>query len=241
MAHTAPHLRYDDGNPDPVGLSFVDLLYAVPVADLATRVSDTHLHHVTPSGWTDLAVALWAITLGWIGHHTNRRLMPSSLKAKRLASTRPFFELRFIQFLIEVLVVFAYFALGTRAVLPAGAGVGHPSMLWKAELLVILFVLYLIWDGFDILIAKDESEDDWALRAKWGGQVTVVFFVVFAVVLGLVLTGSRHPGSVVWFDVLLLVLLYVYRLAQQWYCRHRVDSAKAKAAQPAVVEAGAGA
>src|SRR5206468_1535994 len=54
-----------------VELNFVDLLYAVPVADLAIRASQTNLQGVPLSGWADTSLALWTILLGWIGHHTN--------------------------------------------------------------------------------------------------------------------------------------------------------------------------
>jgi hypothetical protein len=205
--------------PDRVGISFIDLLYAVPVADLATRVSATHLH-ISATGWTDVLLPLTALTLGWIGHHTNRLQMPVTILAKRRAANRPFTELRFPQFLLEVLIVGAYFALGVRAVLPAGQGVGSPALLWKAEWLTGIFVLYWLWDSLDIRIAKDLTS--WREKAKRGRTVTLLFIVVFAVFLVVVLQGSHHVGSAVLFDVLAMIFLYLYRVAQQcWTARSR--------------------
>jgi hypothetical protein len=90
---------------ESVSLQFVDLLYAVPVADLAVRVSATHLRHVTASGWTDLAVPLVALTFGWIGHHANRKKLPVALSDAR-ESGRQFLTLRFCQFVVEILIMF---------------------------------------------------------------------------------------------------------------------------------------
>jgi hypothetical protein len=231
----------DSAGPDPVGLSFIDLLYAVPIADLATRISATHLHHITATGWLDLAVVFLAITFGWIGHHSNRRLMPDSMQAARQASQTPFFEARFVQFLVEVLIIVAYFALGQRVKLPEGAGVGEGSELWKAEWLLGIYFLYLVWDGLDICItvklrdeiknkpdpeadeAKKAKEHDvasleaWEKRAKSGGKVTLAFAILFAI--SLAAAYGRWLGSIVAFDIIAMVALYTYRVVQQ--CAHR--------------------
>jgi hypothetical protein len=84
----------DDGGGGSPDLSFVDLLYAVPVADLAVRVSATRLHHVQPSGWTDVALTLTTITFGWTAHHNNRSELPPSITKRRQKPTRPFTNAR---------------------------------------------------------------------------------------------------------------------------------------------------
>jgi hypothetical protein len=206
-----------DGAGESVELSFVDLMYAVPVADLAVRVSATHLHHVTPSGWTDLALALTLITFGWIGHHNNRKQLPPSIKVSREEPRRAFTTARFPQFLVEVLIVIVYFALGTRAVLPAGAGVGRAGTLWKAECLTVVFALYLVWDVLDIYsaVVPRPREWRWADRAARGGFVTLCFVGVFAL-FSLWASNHPHPHSVVGFDLLAIVCLYLYRVIQQY-------------------------
>ena len=136
------------------------------MADLAVRVSSTHLTGVPASGWGDIAVQLTAITFGWVGHHTNRRRLPPSIQAKR-DNGRQFLTVRFGQFIVEILIIVAYFALGTQSDLPDGAGLGHPSESWKAGWLTGIFVLYLIWDAFDIGIAGDRAPE-WKDRAKKG-------------------------------------------------------------------------
>jgi hypothetical protein len=212
----------DDGQPpDPVGLSFVDLLYAVPVADLAVRISATHLAGITASGWTDIALSITLITFGWIGHHTNRQNMPGSVRERRLEFERPFTRARFLQFLVEILIVVAYFAIGTRMTLPDDQGVPLPTELWKAEWLVAIFGLYVVWDLLDIYIAvtitpREAAAIAWAKRAARGLGVTLLFLLVFGGFY-LYARGHKHPHSVAGVDLLLIGLLYVYRVLQQ-YC-----------------------
>lgn len=203
-----------EGDTPDVGLSFVDLLYAVPVADLAARVSRTHLHNVTASGWGDLGLALTAITFGWIGHHTNRQQLPPALRRLRAPAT-PFSGLRFWQFLVEIFIIGAYFVLGTRAVLPSGGGLGSPDEFGKGECLVAIFVLYLVWDLLDIRIARREGETKWAKRASAGMSVTLVFVVLFAAFLAVGWTErNHHLHSALAFDLIAIAFLYLYRRVQ---------------------------
>jgi hypothetical protein len=201
----------DDSGSDGVALSFVDLLYAVPVAALATRVSETHLKGVSASGWADIGLALIPLTLGWIGHHTNR-LRKQKLAAERSIPATPFTELRFLQFCFEVFIIGVYFALSTRLRLPGSPGVEAPALHWKASWLFVLFVLYACWDLLDIAIAKKQGSSAWKERASWGLVGTVVFIVVFGVVR---LATPAYAHSTVPFDGICIGALYLYRVAQQ--------------------------
>ena len=53
-------------------LSFLDLLYAVPVGDLATRVSTATPAQVSSADWSALAVIMATIVFSWIGLHKDR-------------------------------------------------------------------------------------------------------------------------------------------------------------------------
>jgi hypothetical protein len=213
----------DDSDPDRVALSFVDLLYAVPVAALATRVSETHLKGVSLSGWTDIGLALVALTLGWIGHHTNR-LRRQKMAPEPSIPTAPFTELRFVQFFFEVFIIGVYFALSTRLRLPGSPGVAMPELHWKASWLLALFVLYLCWDVLDITIAKKRGKHEWETRACWGAKVTGLFIVVFGV--GRLLTpADAHSAAP--FDIICIFALYGYRVAQQCVIRRNCANATA--------------
>jgi hypothetical protein len=219
----------DDAEPE-VALSYVDLLYAVPVADLAMRVADTHLQDVKSVGWSDVALAMTAITFGWVGHHTAYQQSPRALKALRKVP-QPFFKPRFVQFLIEIAIIGVYFALGTRVVLPNDHGIKQPDELWKGACLVAIYCLYLVWDLLDIGIASMEASSAtrdgraadalelrrWALKATRGMTVTVVFLLVFGVFLGIGISQRHHhvsSGMAVGFDVAAIACLYGYRALQ---------------------------
>jgi hypothetical protein len=223
--------------PEPgdesVPLQFVDLLYAVPVADLAVRVSATHLDHVSASGWTDLALQLSVITFGWIGHHTNRRRLPPALQDDRIKGNQ-FLTLRFPQLVVEILIIVAYFALGTKSYLPAGAGIGHPSVAWKGLWLTVTFGLYGAWDLLDLWIVSRVSRrplvdstglDDWRTRDRRRLSVTATFTGLIGVLLWGLWASSYHHGkppyrSVVGFDLAAIGVLYVYRIVQERVAEH---------------------
>jgi hypothetical protein len=193
---------------DPVSLSFVDLLYAVPVADIATRVGATHLRGISAAGWSALALSLALITFGWIGHHNNRRRLPR----KRAGEFR-FFSPRFVQFTVEVLIIGAYFALGTRL----GLSAAEPSATWQAAWLVVAFSLYLTWDGLDVYVANRPPENTkWAQSARKGGLVTAVFLLVFGGLLAVVCIEDDHAsGWVVGVNLIAIGVLYAYRAIQE--------------------------
>jgi hypothetical protein len=193
---------------DPVSLSFVDLLYAVPVADIATRVGATHLRGISSTGWSTLTLTLALITFGWIGHHNNRRRL-----ARKRAGEFRFLSPRFVQFTVEVLIIGAYFALGTRL----GLSATEPSATWQAAWLVVAFALYLTWDGLDVVVAKCcDNDNGWARTAGKGGLVTAVFLLIFGGLLALVQIKDDHAsGWVVGVNLVAIGFLYAYRAVQE--------------------------
>jgi hypothetical protein len=209
-----------------VSLDFVDLLYAVPVAALATRVAEDNLEHVSAAGWGDIVLALIAISLGWIGHHTNRKRRRQDAPDPIKVSNRTFSEWAFLQFWVEALVIGAYFALSTRLSLPGEPGGSAGRMQWKADWILALFALYVLWDILDVASARAragqascprdaQNYDDWARRATQGGIVSAAFVVVFVVVRAV--TPSHAGYSTLPFDVTCIAILYIYRLFQQWW------------------------
>ncbi len=234
---STPERRHNRDGADRVGLQYVDLLYAVPVAELGTRIADTHLHGVPHAAWSDAALALTAVTFGWIGHHRNRQLKQDTWQDTQTPAcyadrTRPFTSLWLLQFVVEVAIIGAYFALVARLV-PHGAG--GPSERWKLWWLAALFGLYVVWDLLDIALACGNHESQWARRAACGGVVTLVFAAVFAV-LALVVS-DRPLHSVVLFDVLAIFVLWVYRAVQQGITKNKLPptaaASEVRTAQPA--------
>jgi uncharacterized membrane protein len=76
----------------------------------------------------------------------------------------------------------------------------------------------VVWDLLDISIARRAGEYAWRERAIRGRNVTVGFLGVFACFLVFALMGSDKPHSVVVFDLLAIVFLYLYRVTQEHPC-----------------------
>lgn len=203
-------------------LSFLDLLYAVPVADLAMRISGADLHRVPLSDWSALAVILAVIVLSWIGLHKNRAAMARTIKRAPIGEI-DFWSLRFIQFLIEVIIIGLYFAMGLELKLPTQQEphVAAAPEEWITWIIVLVFAAYLVWDLFDIWQAHKDvhngcpKDPTWCSQAKAGSLVTLVFLIIFAACWAIVrATNPRTHWTVAAVNVGLLVLLWVYRVVQ---------------------------
>lgn len=225
------------------GLSLLDFLYALPVADLAMRVSGAQWRRVPMASWGCLAVSVAVIILSWIGYHQNRHDV-AAMTGRGDIGEFGFWDLRFVQFLIEIAIIGVYFLLGLGIDLPTegrGRGKDHvveqSSALWPASFLVVIFVLYLAWDCLDIRIASKNKKgiasdkaglgatEPWREHARCGRKVTLAFLVWFAVVLLVVLLWRPvNSGTIFAVDVILILSLYVYRVIQGKRCPPPLDT-----------------
>jgi hypothetical protein len=160
-------------------LSFIDLLYAVPIGDLAMRVSGAQLDRISAADWSAVAVVLAVIVLSWVGVHKDRAALTAAErqhKKSRVGFIR-FGGLSFVQFLIEVLIIGLYFAMGLTLHLPAArrGPVPLPSQTWLTAFLLFIFLAYMAWDGIDFWRGSRYHDDIWQKRAKDRGRVTLWF------------------------------------------------------------------
>jgi hypothetical protein len=135
---------------------------------------------------------------------------------KERAKGRQFLTWRFPQLVVEILIIVAYFALGTKSFLPNGQGIGHPAAVWKGLWLTVIFGLYMIWDGLDIWIAHRRELDDWRARAEGSLTVTAVFTAIIGVGLWWGWASHYHQAgrpyqSVVGFNLVAIAVLFIYR------------------------------
>jgi hypothetical protein len=204
-----------------VGLSYIDLLYAVPVAVVAQLIAEHPSSEVATGVWANVALALAAVTCGWIGHHQNRRHLPRCLADRE--DKRFFSTARFPQFIIEILIIGVYLALvlvsGLRHPSDSGTEFEHLLTKWLAY----VFVLYLVWDLFDVGIARTRSPscgsvETFLCRAVKGMAVTLGFTVVAVLISACAWTGNRLGLPIIWFDGLLIGFLFAYRWVQEVAC-----------------------
>jgi hypothetical protein len=198
-------------------LDFLDLLYAVPVGDLAMRVSGAELGRVSAADWSALAVILATIVFSWIGLHKDRAAMDDKTHRRGPIGKLPFFGMQFPQFLDQIAIIGAYFAMGLFLKLPTGQdpAVRQPAEGWLTGLLLVIFGLYLVWDLFDMCLAwpslTNKPPGPW-FEPAWRGALVTTGFLVIAGILFAVTLGV-HPQPVA-LNVILCVFLYAYRVAQ---------------------------
>lgn len=209
--HRDPTARSTDSTPVAENLSFLDLFYAVPVSDLAVRISDTSVGSVSAADWSVVAVEIVALFFSWVGLHQNRSAMAKRQVTRPWISESPFWSARFPQFCLEVSITALYFVVGLTLQLPDHSGQGGvlPSETWVLGTLLAIFFAYALWDLLDVKITSDKS-------SKVGGAVTSTLLVVFAIAF---LAERRWPATsdheiLVW-NLGAIAVLYGYRVIQE--------------------------
>jgi hypothetical protein len=138
---TAPN-ELDAAN---VGIGFVDVLFALVIAQAFNAIDWNHLRQITAGPLSSLVVAIEVTLLSWIGYHNSRN------KAKAVVRI---FNLQLLQFVIDILLVFDYWLLVTSA----GVGPIHnQSGQVTAMLVFVSFTLYLAWDFVSARMAKSSA------------------------------------------------------------------------------------
>jgi uncharacterized membrane protein len=201
-------------------LSFIDLLYAVPISDLAVRVSNADLARVPAFEWANLGVCLTVIVLSWIGLHKNRAEMAAANRTP--IGDFQFRSARFVQFLVEMTIVGLYFVMGLKIELPKSTDpIPSPSISWVMGSLVLVFLAYFVWDVLDVLQAKRDGNSDWLNPAVRGGCVTLGALLVFTLWYFFFLPSTKF--GVITVAVALSVLLLVYRIAEELATEKQIE------------------
>ncbi len=200
-------------------LNFLDLLYAVPIGDLAVRVSGAQLNRVSAADWSALALILAVIVLSWVGLHKDRAIVTGEQRPNNRIGDIRFAHAEFVQFLIEVSIIGMYFAMGLTLQLPPknSTSASLPSEMWLTGFLFAIFAAYLLWDHIDIWRARHDKNRIWLGRATRGARVTlptVLLWLVIFVVVSLTLNPVHTERPVVVLNLVLVAVLYGYRVAQ---------------------------
>jgi hypothetical protein len=214
-AETQPQPQSQDAAVDQ--LSFLDLLYAVPIGDLAMRVSGADLSKIPAPNWLALSVVLAVIVLSWIGLHKDRAITMGSKRPAARIGDISFWSIEFVQFTLEIVIVGLYFAMGLTLNLPTAhtATAQLPSQSWLLAYLMFIYGAYLVWDQIDVSLAKTESHTGWQGRAKKGRTITASFglgWVVLYVLVRVVLPNTADAAIGLY--LVMLALLYIYRVVQ---------------------------
>jgi cytidine deaminase len=212
-------------DPASIGVSFVDILFALAVGQVFSPVAqwaqDPKKNPLPLLNWLQLAVALTITITSWIGYHA------SANKAR----FRPdFVNVELLKLVLDILMVAVYFMLAAYAV--------HKPVDQNPETLLVLiaFLLYAGWDGASIWQKRPGSHNPYrqvwnAEKARrpdlgdWGstdwGRVKATRIALFLVGAIWVLTWFgpwrlTFEGSVI-VDAGLLFCLVGYRLLKVWW------------------------
>lgn len=189
------------------GLSFIEVLFALVVARALDPLAN--YSKIPGVGLSHLAVAFVLTVTSWIGYHNSWN--------------RPRYFIRFAnlplwQFVIDVALVIAYWLCAVSAE-GTGTDLGHSvSARPEALLVAISFVLYGLWDWVGYAIRKSDlyfksppGKDVPARR-----YVTIVCAVVAGVfAAGIWVTDPTSKGVIIAIDVVLVVLILLFRFAKE--------------------------
>lgn len=228
-----------DGQADQTGTLFVDILFALVVAEILTPLKTPE--YITGPGGAHLVVAFTLTILSWVGYHNSksradaRIRFPTSTKLDRLKrhphNNWEYFA--FKQFVLDVLMVIVYWlaaitfessAYSTRRshwFWPTGASAVPEALAVSAS-----FVLYAVWDfigrqevrrRLDRAVTEDEATA--ALRRtqvrrerrRWP---TLKCGASALALLLVAFVWSDTPGVYV-VDGLLVVILVLYRYRKE--------------------------
>ena len=177
--------RVDEGS---VGISFVDVLFALVIGKILDAVSWPHVHPLWTIQHANLALASMLTLTSWVGYHNS--------------ANRPKFKIRFfnwplVQFTLDIAMVFLYWTAASAA----GSSSNSDHLTTQMALIVFeTFVLYFIWDIVGIFIGRNtdyqtilkadpiwKNEDPWSFHPARASATPVLMIAA-----GAIWVASRH-------------------------------------------------
>lgn len=218
--------RTPEIDPSSIGVSFVDILFALAVgqvfAPVAEWAQDPAKHPLAFASFSHLVVALTMTITSWIGYHAS---------ANKPRFKPHFFNVELVKLTLDITMVAVYFVLAANAVrIPVESR--HETVL-----VFIAFSLYFVWDlasAYQKRVALDNVyRKEWEkVRAdkhridvttawvptNWG-RVGATFVALLASMLLARVTwtysGPSTASRTIATDVALLVILIGYRMLKE--------------------------
>ena len=204
-----------------VGLTFVELMFAVAVGDTAVQIAKVvkaiavsglpvcdALWNTSPS-LAHLTLALLVIATSWVGWSH------SEATKQYMARLDGVFSLAFLMLLIDVFLVVCYFILSEAAELPAdlpGAPLKvRPSIQQDILWIAVIMATYFAWNLCFITIDWWQGRNSFCNK-RWVSAISAA--IAFGVVLVFWFCQPKIPtrGAVLWFDGALLTIVFMFRV-----------------------------
>lgn len=160
---------------DALRLAFVEMMFALAVAEVATKAADfvnagIGLSQLTPA-MAHLSLALLVIAASWVGW---RQSVSPGMKDKvEFVFTWPFVGL-----LVDVLIVILYFMLARNVdAIKQGQGPATliPSARPESVLLCVIFAVYALWDFIADMLQKGTWQRISSISEFWRATVASMF------------------------------------------------------------------
>jgi len=213
--------REQDTKQDPLRETFVEMLFALAVAQIAIVAEklaflDKPLLEEGPA-IAHLFVALILISSSWVGW---RRSKSQGMKEK----IESVFGLPYVGLLLDVFLVILYFILVQAVEVKQSdpPELTTPSARPEAKWLLVIFFVYVIWDLItDVVphgaIANNRSRIRWIFKCLCASIVSTFASVLsLALIFGVFLLAKRSVASVqvICLDVALVMVIFLFRAAK---------------------------
>lgn len=220
LFRTVPEL---DRGEKRYGATFVNILFGLVVAEAAIQFS-RELVKWWGNGWeavdearlAHLLVAITLTVLSWIGYHQSQQYPPFLIK---------FINIPFFHFILDVSMVVVYYVVVAVAENsdPTTGPLISKSPRPEAILVFAAFALYVLWDLLGYRIFRDPEYSKRLAtprnpETKLGPRrwVTAVFCCATGILAGVIWwVDPVTPASVIASDVILVLVLFLYRLCKQ--------------------------
>ncbi len=214
-----PIIATADKGEDALRLTFVEMLFALAVAQVAIGAADIveygKLDGSAPAAISHLSLALLVIAMSWVGWQKSPSPGMKEL-VQRVAS------ITFVGLVLDVLLVVAYFVVSRNSEVANHNGIpslAAASVRPEAFWMCVIFGMYFLWD----LVADVFSENCIPVKGLIERVKLVprlVFASTFCSLLCLLLSFSvyyfpRHDVStwqVVSLDIALMCVVFAFRL-----------------------------
>lgn len=214
-----------------VGISFVDVLFALVIGEVLSPLRDPS--KIPGVGAAQLGVAALLTLTSWVGYHNSRNRPGHFIR---------FPNLPLAQFVLDISMVVTYWLTAVGA----ESARERPDARAEAVLVAAAFILYALWDIVGYLIRREKDyerrvpEDDAPARR----HTTYVFAVLTCAVAFVALGADTHSArSVYIFDGVLAGLIIAFRFVKEYVDtrapiqpRQRTPEAKLETVERAVEE-----
>lgn len=127
-------------------MGFIELLFALVIAEIATRIGEMTFRNIWPRDypflWSQLGLALAVVTTSWV-------YWKNSKAPGNVTHLTSIFSMEYLVLLTDVAILISYYGLVTGASIPEIASPAtdlpkHNASVW----MTVIFALYYAWDVF---------------------------------------------------------------------------------------------